>query len=340
MRSSWILVFVLIGIAAAQTLTAQTSASQTPDSQRCFSHDSELAIAGCTAMLVSGHQTQEQISRLYSSRAAAYIRTHEYDRAIQDLDQAIRRDPKYAPAFQSRGTAYSIKGQNDRAIRDFNDAIRLDPKSATSFYARGGVYNAQGQYDHAIQDFDQAIRLKPDLAPVFFAATFHERGLAYAGKGQYERAIQDYDQAIRLYPNLAQAVNDRSAAMRALGQQAQAKAEIAKARELTPSPVKQLTPNPARQQLTTTPPPPSDTVASVVAKSPAPVPSGEVTVEDLRKVTTGMSREQLLKLGSPTGRITMDEDGHLIEIFQYSANGTGLGTVRVTDGAVSGVRMH
>src|ERR1700683_4026909 len=125
MRSTWTLAFVLTGMASAQT-----TATQTPAAQRCFSHDPDAAIAGCTALLQSGHETQEHINRAFSNRGAAYIRKREYDRAIQDLDQHIQRSPKDAQAFQSRGTAYSLKGQNDRAIEDFNQATRLDPKSA------------------------------------------------------------------------------------------------------------------------------------------------------------------------------------------------------------------
>lgn len=53
-----------------------------------------------------------------------------------------------------------------------------------------------------------------------------------------------------------------------------------------------------------------------------------------------MSREQLLKLGTPSSRITMDEDGHLIEVFQYSADGEQIGTIRLTDGAVSGIQLR
>jgi tetratricopeptide (TPR) repeat protein len=319
MRGSWALAFGLMQIGGVSGVVA----GQTPDAQRCLSHDPDVAIAGCTAMIESGHETQEQIARAFSNRGGAYIRRREYDLAIQDLDQAIRRDPHYAPAFQSRGTAYSLQGQYDRAIGDFNQAIRLDPKSATSFYARGGVYNVQGQFDRAIQDFDQAIRLKPDLAPVFFAATFHERGLAYAGKGKYDRALQNYDQAIRLYPNLAQAFYDRGAALRALGQPARAEADFAKARELNPN---------LRS--------PVDGVAGDGAKSPSPSPPPEVSAGDLQKVTAGMSREQLLKLGPPAGRITMDDDGHLIEIYQYSANGASLGAIRLTDGTVSSVEIR
>jgi hypothetical protein len=67
----------------------------------------------------------------------------------------------------------------------------------------------------------------------------------------------------------------------------------------------------------------------------------EVSSDDLRKVTVGMSREQLLKLGSPAGRVTMDDDeGHLIEIYQYSVNGAGLGSIRLMDGTVSRVQVY
>jgi tetratricopeptide (TPR) repeat protein len=336
MRNSCALAFVLLQIVSFSGVAV----AQTPDAQRCFSHDPEVAIDGCTAMLQSGHDTQEYITRAFSNRGGAYLRKREYDRAIQDLDQAVRRDPNYAPAFQSRGTAYSLKGEYERAIGDFNQAIRLDPKSATSFYARGGAYNVQGQYDRAIQDFDQAIRLKPDLAPVFFAATFHERGLAYAGKGQYDRALRDYDQAIRLYPNLAQAFYDRAAALRALRQPVRAEGDFAKARQLNPN-----LPAPAHEVagggVGAGGNASESTGASESTKSPALAQPRELTAADLRKVTAGMSREQLLKIGSPGGRITMDDDeGHLIEIYQYFTNDTSLGRIRLTDGTVTSVQVH
>jgi hypothetical protein len=69
---------------------------------------------------------------------------------------------------------------------------------------------------------------------------------------------------------------------------------------------------------------------------PPPPPPPAVTSDDLRKVSSGMSRESLLKLGAPASRITMDEDGHLLEIFSYSS----LGRVKLTDGAVSSIEIR
>ena len=49
-----------------------------------------------------------------------------------------------------------------------------------------------------------------------------------------------------------------------------------------------------------------------------------------------MTRADLLELGPPTARITMFDNGGLLEIFSYST----LGTVRLTDGNVSKVQLR
>lgn len=48
----------------------------------------------------------------------SYANKHNYDRAIQDFDQAIRLDPNAAIIFYDRGIAYANKHEYDRAIQD------------------------------------------------------------------------------------------------------------------------------------------------------------------------------------------------------------------------------
>jgi hypothetical protein len=101
------------------------------------------------------------------------------------------------------------------------------------------------------------------------------------------------------------------------------------------------------------PPPPAGHRASVakpvVAEAlpeiappppPPPPPAPQVTAEDLKKVASGMSREDLLKLGAPASRIMMEDDGHMLETFTYADRDTSLGRVRLTDGVVSKVEIH
>ncbi|HAO23357.1 MAG: hypothetical protein BWK80_11355 [Desulfobacteraceae bacterium IS3] len=46
---------------------------------------------------------------------------------IQDFNQTILINPKYAEAYNLRGFAYINKGEYDKAIADFNQAIRINP---------------------------------------------------------------------------------------------------------------------------------------------------------------------------------------------------------------------
>lgn len=71
---------------------------------------------------------------------------------------------------------------------------------------------------------------------------------------------------------------------------------------------------------------------------PPPPPPPEVTAADLKQIAIGMRREDVLKLGEPSSRITMFEDDHLTEVFHYVSKDTNLGVVRLTDGAVSSVQ--
>ncbi|HLH40238.1 MAG TPA: hypothetical protein VKX39_13900 [Bryobacteraceae bacterium] len=99
------------------------------------------------------------------------------------------------------------------------------------------------------------------------------------------------------------------------------------------------------------PPPIHRAVVRKVARTPAPVPitpvvlaappppPPQVTGDDLNKISTGMKRDALLQLGPPAVRITMFEDGHLLEIYRYMANETIVGVVRLIDGNVAAVQM-
>src|SRR6266704_3602357 len=117
-----VVAFLLAGTAAAQ------DRDQTWNS--CVLHDEhgklragtspDLAIGACTAIIQLGQETTKGLALAFSNRGDAYNSKREYDRAIQDLDQAIRLDPNYARAFVSRGDAYRHKREYDRAIQDYH----------------------------------------------------------------------------------------------------------------------------------------------------------------------------------------------------------------------------
>jgi tetratricopeptide (TPR) repeat protein len=187
----------------------------------------EQQITGCTAAIESGRFTGKGLATAFIRRGAGYFDEMEYDRAIQDMGEAIRLDPQNPDAFYNRALAYKNKSQYDRAIQDFDQAIKLDPNSAEAFNSRGEAYDIKGQVERAIQDFDQAIRLNPQ-----YAHAYSNRAIAYQGRGEYDRAIQDFDQAIRINPQDAQAFRNRGFVKQQKGDVAGGEADLAKAKAL------------------------------------------------------------------------------------------------------------
>jgi len=147
----------ILGSAAAQTLDQQWA--------WCRDDFSDRLIRACTAVIRSGRQNPEELARAFFNRGRAFSDKGQYDRAIADLDQAIRLDPAYPDAFNNRGVAYSGKGQFERAAADFDQAIRLDPNYAIAIFNRGLAAQNLGHPDEAAQYFEKAKQAGPRLVP-------------------------------------------------------------------------------------------------------------------------------------------------------------------------------
>lgn len=116
-------------------------------------------------------------------------------------------------------------------------------------------------------------------------------------------------------------------------------AGVVKDHSLVPPP-----PPPVRRAAVVPPPPPVASAASASYVQPIPVlappPPPHATPEDLQTLASGTNRSEVLKLGAPASRITMYEDGHLVEIFRYQSRESTFGVVRLSDGAVSNVQLR
>ena len=51
----------------------------------------------------------------------------QYERAIEDYDQALEINPQLAEAYTNRGNAYADLGQYERAIEDFTKPLKSIP---------------------------------------------------------------------------------------------------------------------------------------------------------------------------------------------------------------------
>jgi tetratricopeptide (TPR) repeat protein len=107
-----------------------------------------------------------------------------YQESIDALTTSIEAGGRTEIAFLSRGVAYLKTDQFDKAIEDFGTVLAMNSGNIRAYFYRGIAYMSTNNFESAIKDFDRTVELKPDHGAAFFA-----RGSAYAQLGnEYEAA--------------------------------------------------------------------------------------------------------------------------------------------------------
>jgi tetratricopeptide (TPR) repeat protein len=130
-----------------------------------------------------------ETAEAYLIRGDSFSASKDYSRAIQDYDQAIHLNPKYAEAYNNRGYAYYWNYENVKAIADYSQAILLRSDYAYAYNNRGAAYMRSGQLEKAINDFNYALKIQPD-----FPQAYTNRGNAYLRLGRFDLAFADFRQ--------------------------------------------------------------------------------------------------------------------------------------------------
>ena len=132
-------------------------------------------------------------AKAHFDQGKTFFLKKEYGKAIQEYGKAIGLKPDYAEAYSSRAWAHYYSSGNSKAIEDFSRAISLDPKNPEYYYWRGFPYAHMRKWDKAIEDYNQAIKLKPDLA-----GAYYNRGIANKVLGNNAKAKSDMDKGREL----------------------------------------------------------------------------------------------------------------------------------------------
>jgi len=110
----------------------------------------------------------------YFNRADLYMKRLQFDRAIEDLSEAISLESKIngrsgsaarqkaAASYLRRGGAYQAIPRPELALADYSQAIAIEPADADAYLGRGRVHQSLGKYRAAKEDFDMALRLAPN----------------------------------------------------------------------------------------------------------------------------------------------------------------------------------
>ncbi len=175
----------------------------------------------------------EAYSSLYldAERNATWL-----DKAIESSLKALMYDSSLSEAYAALGLAYYNKRSFDEAVTASQKAIELDPNNFLGYWILGRIYHATDQDNEAVKLFKKVVELNSD-----FYSVYGDLEIVYARLGEKDKYDETLHKALEVYEKyLSQHPDDSRGHMyfavdlAQVGKKEEAKAEAAKALDLSP----------------------------------------------------------------------------------------------------------
>jgi tetratricopeptide (TPR) repeat protein len=184
----------------------------------------EAAADYATAMRLS-----PPFPEIYYNRGDLRLSAGDEAGALADFSYALELDPELVDAYVNRAGMFLEDGSLELARRDAEAGLRYDPANAHLHAVIGGVLVASGDAAAAVAAYNRALAADPSLVAAW-------AGLAEAQlqTGDAPRAIDSLTRALEIAEDAALLFN-RAAALSCAGRWAEARADLARARDLDPA---------------------------------------------------------------------------------------------------------
>jgi tetratricopeptide (TPR) repeat protein len=197
-------------LAACMGLTLQ-SVSRWRDTRTLFGH--ALAVTGPNP---TAHATLAWLD----------LRDGESDRALEQIDAALRIEPRYALAHAYRGAILLRRGETDDAVASYEHSLELRRSSRTLFQL-GLAHEAAGDLNRAELRYREGLELDPDAVDVELRL-----GWIRARRGDSVGALARFEEVLAAHPRDALAHESAGVLYERLGHDAEAARLYARALEL------------------------------------------------------------------------------------------------------------
>jgi serine/threonine-protein kinase len=143
-----------------------------------------------------------QLSDAWMLRATLRVEMGDYRQALADVERCLQIEPPEPLALLTRGNLRAQLGELESALVDFTDFLRQQPRTVLALRARASSYARLHRFEEALADLNEALCVEPSNAAACF-----ERGHIYQNKGCYRAALMDYQKALELGPTEARFYN-------------------------------------------------------------------------------------------------------------------------------------
>ncbi len=150
-------------------------------------------------------KTQSPHDYQYANRAIAYTKTGQYQKAIDDFEQAIRMNGKENSFLAGDAYAYSQLKKNVQAISIYNSVLSRQPNNIDALVHRGWCHSQMSEDALALADIRRAGKVAPkDARPLYFEAMY------WSDRKQPAKAMDYLNKAIAVDSQSSEAYQARA----------------------------------------------------------------------------------------------------------------------------------
>jgi tetratricopeptide (TPR) repeat protein len=142
------------------------------ESVKHYNHGVELHQAGFLNQAIGEYKeaisADNRMEEAYSNLGIIYAAQHNYPKARESFEEALRLRPKRPTTLNGLGTVIYAQGQTEEAMKKWQEALSADPKFASAYYNMGNAYEGQKNFEQAKSCYLKAIEVMPNMADAYF----------------------------------------------------------------------------------------------------------------------------------------------------------------------------
>jgi type IV pilus assembly protein PilF len=170
-----------------------------------------LLLAGCAAEGPQQRLDAEPVAetpqasraQIHTELGAGYYSRGQFGVALQELNDAVKADPSYAPAYNVLGLVYMELREDSLATQSFEKALSLRPNDSETHNNYGWFLCQRNKVDAALAHFLAAIKNPLYSSP---ERSYVNAGICVLKKNDLAAAEDYFSKALKLRPQDAQAL--------------------------------------------------------------------------------------------------------------------------------------
>ncbi|MBI5429047.1 MAG: type IV pilus biogenesis/stability protein PilW [Nitrosomonadales bacterium] len=158
-------------------------------------------LAGCGT--TSENARSSASAKVHTELAGLYYERVQYGIALDEIAQALKADPDYAPAYGVRGLVNMALREDKEAEEDFRKGLRLDKLDSNMHNNYGWFLCQRGREKESIPQFLAALKNPLYGTP---GLAYLNAGLCSKKAGDYKDAEEFLQKALVVQPGMPQAL--------------------------------------------------------------------------------------------------------------------------------------